>query len=225
MDSASSPALAATGRDRAFRRAKRHSRRVRVLRWAVPATALAVLTVILLYVWLDPLRYYRNLPVDFASISISDNKLTIEAPKLTGFTQDRRPYSVTAETAAQHLKSPNLIELGGIHAQVELSNRGHTEMRAKSGLFDMKASSLELSGGVEIGASGGYKVSLDDARVEIRKGHMLTPNPVNAVFPDGTLQAQRLEIFDHGDRVRFENVVLTFRMPAASPTVGKEASR
>lgn len=224
----SAPVVTAVSeRDHAFRRAKRHSRRVRVLRWALPATALFVATLILAYVWLDPLRFYRNLPVEFASISISDNKLTIEAPKLTGFTQDRRPYSVTAASAAQHLKSPNLIEMGGIHAQVELSNRGQTEMRAKAGLFDMKASSLELNGGIEIGATGGYKVTLDDARVEIRKGHMVTPNPVNAIFPDGSLQAQRLEIFDHGDRVRFDGgVVLTFRMPpldAATPA--KEASR
>jgi lipopolysaccharide export system protein LptC len=221
------PVLAVTERDRAFRTAKRHSRRVRVLRWALPASALTALALILLYVWVDPLRFYRNLPVEFASISISDDKLTIEAPKLSGFTQDRRPYSVTATSAAQHLKSPNLIELGGIHAQVELSNRGQTEMRAKSGLFDMKASSLDLTGGVETGASGGYKVTLDDARVEIRKGHVLTPNPVNAIFPDGTLQAQRLEIFDHGDRVRFEGVVLTFRLPAERPAAAaaREASR
>src|SRR5688572_18295739 len=90
-------------RTHAFRSAKRHSRRVRLLRWVLPATVLSGLSLILLYVWLDPLRYYRNLPVDFGRITISDNKLTIEAPKLTGFTQDRRPYSITAKEAAQDL--------------------------------------------------------------------------------------------------------------------------
>jgi lipopolysaccharide export system protein LptC len=203
----------AGGRDGAFRTAKRHSRRVRVLRWALPAAALGGLAIIMLVVWLDPLRLYRNLPVEFGRISITDNKLTIEAPKLTGFTQDRRPYSVTAESAAQDLGSPNVIELAGILGQVELANRGETEMRAKNGVYDMKLGTLNLSNGIEIGATGGYKVLLQDALVEVRKGRIVTDKPVRAVFPDGTLDAQRVEIFEHGDRVRFGGVVMTFRMP------------
>jgi lipopolysaccharide export system protein LptC len=206
-------AEAAAGRDVAFRTAKRHSRRVRILRWALPSAALGGLAVILLVVWLDPLRLYRNLPVEFGRISITDNKLTIEAPKLTGFTQDRRPYSVTADSAAQDLGSPNVIELAGILGQVELANRGETEMRAKNGVYDMKSGNLTLSNGIEIGATGGYKVLLQDAFVEVRKGRIVTDKPVKAVFPDGTLDAQHVEIFEHGDRVRFGGVTMTFRMP------------
>ena len=90
-------------RARKFRMAQRHSRRVRLLRWLLPSAAVSVLAIVTFFVWFDPLRFYRNLPVDFGRISITDNKLTIEAPKLTGFTQDRRPYWVTAESAAQDL--------------------------------------------------------------------------------------------------------------------------
>jgi lipopolysaccharide export system protein LptC len=208
-----SAAPAAVGRDGAFRTAKRHSRRVRILRWALPAAALGGLAVILLVVWLDPLRFYRDLPVQFGRISITDNKLTIEAPKLTGFTQDRRPYSVTAESAMQDLGSPNVIELAGILGQVELANRGETEMRAKNGVYDMKSGNMNLSNGIEIGATGGYKVTLHDAFVEVRKGRIVTDKPVSAVFPDGTLEAQSVEILEHGDRVKFVGVTMTFRIP------------
>jgi len=198
----------------AFRRAQRHSRRVRILRWALPITALGGLALLWFIFYFDPLRLYRNLPIEFGRISITDNKLTIEAPKLTGFTQDRRPYSVTAEEAAQDLGSPNIIELGGIVAEVELANRGETEMRAKNGIFDLKAQSLRLSGGIEITATGGYKVSLVDALVEIKQGHVITEKPVKGIFPDGSLDANRLEIFNHGDRARFDGgVVMTFKMP------------
>jgi lipopolysaccharide export system protein LptC len=203
----------ARGRDGAFRTAKRHSRRVRVLRWALPSAALGGLAVILLIVWFDPLRFYRDLPVQFGRISITDNKLTIEAPKLTGFTQDRRPYSVTAEFAAQDLGSPNVIELAGILGQVELANRGETEMRARNGVYDMKSGNMKLSNGIEIGATGGYKVPLTDAFVEVRKGRIVTENPVSAIFPDGTLEAKSVEIFEHGDRVKFVGVTMTFRIP------------
>jgi lipopolysaccharide export system protein LptC len=201
-------------RDAAFRAAKRHSRRVQVLRWVLPSAALGGLGLIALVVWVDPLRFYRDLPIEFGRITITDNKLTIEAPKLTGFTQDRRPYSVTAASAAQDLSQSNIIELTGIHGQVELANRGETDMRAKSGVYDMKAGNLQLNGGIEIGATGGYQIWLTDALVEVRKGHIVTRNPVKAVFPDGSLEARRLEIFDHGDRVRFDGgVTMVLRLP------------
>jgi lipopolysaccharide export system protein LptC len=86
-------------------------------------------------------------------------------------------------------------------------------MRATSGVYDMKSGNMILSNGIEIGATGGYKVLLQDALVEVRKGRIVTDKPVHAVFPDGTLDAQRVEIFEHGDRVRFGGVTMTFRMP------------
>jgi lipopolysaccharide export system protein LptC len=217
------------GRERgaaAFRAAKRHSRRVRILRWALPAAALGGLALIALFLVLDPFRFYRDFPIEFGRISITDNKLTIDAPKLTGFTQDRRPYSVTADSAAQDLAKSNIIELSGIHGQVELANRGETSMRAKAGLYDMKAGVLRLSQGIEITATGGYRVSLTDALLEVRKGHIVTDKPVRAIFPEGSLVADRLEIFDHGDRTRFEgNVVLRFRLPPPSEAKTAETAK
>jgi lipopolysaccharide export system protein LptC len=189
---------------------------VRLLRWALPLAALGGLTLIVLVVWLDPLRFYRNLPIEFGRISITDNKLTIEAPKLSGYTQDRRPYSVTAAAAAQDLGQPHIIELAGIFGQVELANRGETEIRAQRGVYDMKAGQMQLTEGIEIGATGGYRIVLNDASIEVRKGHVVTNNPVKATFPDGSLQASRMEIFEHGDRLRFEGgVVVRLRLPPA----------
>ena len=203
----------ARGRDQDFHTAKRHSRRVRILRWVLPSAALGGLVIFMLVVWLDPLRFYRNLPVEFGRISISDNKLTIEAPKLTGLTQDSRPYTVTAESAAQDLGSPHVIELKGILGQVGLANRGESELRAKDGVYDTKSGNMTLSNGIEIEATGGYQVLLQDALVEVRKGRIITDKPVRAIFPYGSLDAQRVEITEHGDRVSFRGVTLTFRMP------------
>jgi len=206
--------LARRDRDQAFRSARRHSRRVRMLRWALPSIALGGLALIASILWLDPLRFYRGIQTEFGRISITDNKLTIDAPKLSGFTQDRRPYSLTADSASQDLTRPNVVELTGIRGQVELANRGETELRALRGVYDMKAGSLMLTEGIEIAASGGYQVVLKDAFVDVRKGRIVTNNPVSAVFPDGSLQAERAEIFDHGDRVRFDSVRMMLRMPS-----------
>lgn len=197
-----------------FRSARRHSRRVRALRWVLPLTALGGLAVVLFFLWFDPFRFYRELPVEFGRISITDNKLTIEAPKLSGFTQDRRPYLVTAESAAQDLGSTNRIELSGISGQVELANRGETTLSAKTGLYDMKAGILELGSGIEIATTGGYKMILRDATMNVRKGTVVTQRPVSALFPDGSLVARNFEVLNHGDFVKFGGgVTMSFKLP------------
>jgi hypothetical protein len=90
----------------------------------------------------------------------------------------------------------------------------------------MKAGVLRLSQGIEITATGGYRVSLTDALLEVRKGHIVTDKPVRAIFPEGSLVADRLEIFDHGDRTRFEgNVVLRFRLPPPSEAKTAETAK
>lgn len=217
----------ATGvaRAAAFRKAQRHSRRVRVLRIVLPGVAAFGLVVLGLLVWLDPVRLLRGLPVEFSRISLSGDKLTIEAPRLTGFTKDAKPYSLTAQSAVQDLKQPHLVELKGIVGVVEL-NRGECDMRATNGSYDIKAEHLRLSGGIEIRAEGGYQVSLSDAFVEVRKGQITTDNPVRAIFPDGTLEAKRLRVFEHGARIVFEGgVAMTFKMPPPAEPEAAETRR
>jgi lipopolysaccharide export system protein LptC len=69
---------------RAFRVAARHSRRVRKLRVAIPATIVFILTATILVSWLDPLKVLVKLPIDSGKIVISGTKITMEAPKLSG---------------------------------------------------------------------------------------------------------------------------------------------
>ena len=67
---------------RAFRLAARHSRRVRMLRVALPVTIVLALGVTALVSWLDPLKVLVRLPIDSGKLVISGSKITMEAPKL-----------------------------------------------------------------------------------------------------------------------------------------------
>src|SRR5262245_33693808 len=94
-------------RREAFGAAQRHSRRVYFLRRALPVAVGIGVVFMVLWTWIDPLRLMRGLPIDVGRISISGTKLTMDAPKLKGFSRDGRPYTVTAEEAAQDLTRPN----------------------------------------------------------------------------------------------------------------------
>ncbi len=205
---------AANTRGSALQDAQKHTKRVQFLRIALPALALAGILLVALILLFDPLRIYRQLPVEFSKLSIEGNKITMEAPKLTGYTRDKKPYNVTAGSAVQDLTQPNIVELNDIQGTVDQENRGGTELRAKSGVYDIKAENLQLHGGIEIHSEAGYHVYLNDAFIEIRKGRMVTKNPVNASFPDGSLQAARAEILEHGAVVIFDGgVVVDLKLP------------
>ncbi len=205
----------------AYKVAMRHTRRVRFLRRALPAAILLIVLVVLFGAWFDPLRLLGELPIEFARLAISGSKLKIEAPKLSGYTRDGRAYSVTAATAAQDLAQPGVIELTGIEARFELVGGGSTKLTAAKGSLDTKAETMRLVDGIDIATSNGYGGRLSEATVDMRKGHILSPAPVELRYQDGWLKADRLEIFDNGDRALFEGrVTAEFRLnpPPAPPT-------
>jgi lipopolysaccharide export system protein LptC len=211
----------------AFRAALRHSRRVRFLRRALPALTVAASIVVALWVWFDPLRFAQNFGFDLARLVLSGNKLTMEAPRLSGFTRDGRAYSISARAATQDLTRPHIVELSDIEARLLQSDRSTTELIAKSGTYDSKEDRVYLTGGIKLRSTAGYQGDLKEAMVEVRKGRVVSEKPVDFAFNDGnndgTLRGDRLEIQENGARILLEGgVVMTFRLPpeeTASTTV------
>jgi lipopolysaccharide export system protein LptC len=166
--------FAAAGEQRdpvaAYKAALRHTRRVRFLRRALPAAILLCVSIIVIGSWLDPLRLLGELPIEFARLAISGSKLKIEAPKLSGYTIDGRAYSVTAESAAQDLARPGIIEMIGIEARFELVGGATVKLRAEKGTFDSKAEQLRLTEGIDLASTNGYGGKLSEAVVDMRKG-------------------------------------------------------
>src|SRR5262245_6344298 len=107
--------------ERAFRAAMRHSRYVRILRVVLPAAvASGLLGGIAGTLFLKPLRMRSGASVDVGSLVVSGSKLMMQQPKLAGFTRDNRRYDMVAQAAAQDLTKPDLVELHGIHATMEM---------------------------------------------------------------------------------------------------------
>jgi len=193
--------------ERAFRVARRHSRLVRVLRVAIPLVVVVGLTVITLITYYNPLRMLNKLPIDISNLVVSGSKVTMEQPRLSGFTKDARAYEFTADAAAQDLTKPDIVELRNIHAKVEMQDKTTMVMTAITGIYDTKAETLRLERNIVLSSSNGYKGRLSEARVDIRKGTVVSDQPVELELLQGTLNAERLEIVNSGDLVRFHGGV------------------
>jgi lipopolysaccharide export system protein LptC len=197
-----------------YGRAVRHSSRVRFLRRVLPVVALGILMLAGVIAWLDPFRIVRDFPIDVMKLSIKDNKLVMDAPKLSGFTKDGRGYNITATSAAQDLSKTNIVELEGIKANFTLTNNGMTELTAVKGLYDAKGDFVRLTEGITIRSTAGYEGKLEEAYIEVKRGYIITEKPVDITFNNGSVRSNRMEVFDNGARAIFEgNVTVMLKLP------------
>lgn len=187
--------------------ARRHSRRVRILRVAVPAVLVLTFTGIVLANYLNPARWLR-VPTEFGTLVISGSKITMEAPRLAGFTKDQREYEVTATSASQDTKNPTIVEMKEISGRIDMEDKSRVTLTAVDGVYDTKADLLTLGQEIVIISTAGYQGRLIEAQVEIKKGRIVSEKPVQLKMPQGTLDANRMEVTETGAVIRFEGGVV-----------------
>jgi lipopolysaccharide export system protein LptC len=199
----------------AFRSAARHSRRVRFLRRAIPIGIAVASVAVILTTFFNPLRFVYKMPSDLGTLVVEGSKITMESPRLAGFTRDARGYEIQAKAAAQDLKQPTLVELTDIRAKVDMQDKTTVEMLAAGGHYDTKAETLTLGDRIELSSSNGYQGFLLEAVVDIRKGRIVSEKPVEMKMLQGTLNANRLEVTETGAVIRFDGGVNMVLQPEA----------
>jgi lipopolysaccharide export system protein LptC len=199
--------------ERAFRAARRHSVLVRVLRIAIPLVVVAGLGVTTLMTYLNPLRMLAKVPLDIDRLVVSGTKITMEKPRVAGFTNDGRAYDMSAVAAKQDLTKPDLVELYTLNATVEMEDKSTLRLVADKGIYNAKAEVLELEKNIVL-TNKSFEGRLNQATVNIRSGHVVSNDPVRLKMLQGDLDAQHMEIIDSGDVVRFTGgVAMNMKLP------------
>lgn len=200
--------------ERAFRAAVRHSRHVRILRIAVPAAVvLALIGGIGFATLLNPIRLLSKMPVDIGSVVVSGTKIMMQQPRIAGFTRDNRRYDLTAQSAGQDITKPDMVELQGIHATMEMQGDAVFETTAQSGLYNSKTELLTLSNNIVVTSTNGYEALLSEAVLDVRAGKIVSEKPVVVKTSTLNINANRMEVTDGGDLMRFEQGVTVLLLP------------
>jgi lipopolysaccharide export system protein LptC len=194
--------------DRAFRAAVRHSRHVRILRIAVPGgvVAAAVGGIVFAAV-IKPLSVLSGVPVDVGSLVVSGTKILMQQPRLAGFTRDNRRYDMVAQAAAQDLTKPDMVELHGVQATMEMKDKVVFETTAKTGFYNSKTEQLTLSQNIVVTSSSGYQAFLSEAVLDVRASRVVSDKPVQVKTASWTIDANRMEVHDAGELMRFDRGV------------------
>jgi len=186
-----------------FAVAARHSRRVRFARKAIPAVIGVALLAVFALSFFNPFRMIANLPIDIGKVSVSGTTITMEAPHMAGFTSDKRPYEVSARNARQDVKDPTNVDLDFVKGHVEMEDQTLVFIDARRGSFNNKTSLLHLQEKIFLKSSTGYEARLTDALVDMDKSSVRSDQPVKVKLLNGNLDANNLEIIDHGAMVTF----------------------
>jgi lipopolysaccharide export system protein LptC len=197
-------------RRRAFDAALRHSRLVRVLRIALPATGILAIAGL---VTAATLSLPGELDLSAASLSVTKNAIIMENPNLRGFDGERRQYSLSADRAIQALASPDEVRLEAIAAKIVAAGQGATIIAADAGDYDHGDSTLRLIGAISIDSAEGYSLRMTDADIDFSAETLVSENPVTVTYKGSEISAARFSVTDGGKIILFEGDVRTSLLP------------
>ena len=175
---------------------------MRWLRVGVPAAIAAALLVVIAANYMPTVGGIR-LPVDLGKLVIKGTKVTMQQPRLSGYTIDSRPYDFAADSAEQDITKPDLMELHRIQAKIEMEDKSMVHITANGGKYNMKTEKMMLSDNIRLVSSTGYEAHLSEAAIDVHKGTVLSDKPVWVKLTNGTINAKRLEVLDSGAVIRF----------------------
>jgi lipopolysaccharide export system protein LptC len=196
-----------------FRRARRHSRRVRLLRIAIPVLLAVGIGVVIFVVWFSPLRILAELPRGVGGLILSGSKMTMAMPKIAGYTHDRRRYELSANAAAQDPVRTDVVNLEAPRASLEMLDNSKLNIEAAAGIFDRKAGILTLRRDILLTSTSGYEMRLNEAVVDVRNGSVISEQPVEVKMLQATIQGNRLEVSKSGELIRFDGGVTMLLLP------------
>lgn len=191
----------------AFRAARRHSRIVRLLRKAIPIGSALAFAMLVLAPILNPFNGIGGLSL--GPISLSGSKVTMEKPRLTGFRKDNRPYEVTAASAAQDIRKPNVVELNLMNARVETESGGWVRLESRTGIFDSQKEQMQLNEQIKVATDAGYEAFLKTADIDFKAGTIRSKDPVAVNMGAIRITADTLDVSDNGKIIVFQGRVNT----------------
>jgi lipopolysaccharide export system protein LptC len=185
-----------------FKEARRHSKRVVVLRRTAVAVSVLAMAFILAAVVINPLR---NLPVDVSvkGVGLEGTKVTVDLPRVSGLQKNGRPFEIKARTGIQDVAVPNILELQDIESTLGTGEDSTTWVSAAHGVYDSSNDKLGLDGDVRIKSTTGYDIWLRTARIDFKSGGLVSEEPVRVVLDGGAIEAKQFDVSENGHKVSF----------------------
>ena len=184
-----------------------YTRVVRLLRYVLPA--IAAFLIGLVVAWPQLVGNGGGLIAPMLAPGQIDgvDVMRMDNPRYVGRTSDAKPFEVTAASARLDPTQPNRIHLDQLAADIATAGTRQVRLQAVSGIYDRDTEDVNLSGGIELTTSDGYRFETPSALLKLDRGRVVGQEPIAGSGPSGTIAAERFEFRDGGDVLRFNGRV------------------
>lgn len=192
-------------RSKAFRAAKRHSTRVRLLRLLLPLSAVCAGALYFLPSRLSVTT--KDGEASVGALEVSSGGLKMVNPRMKGVNEKYGVYDIRADHALQQAKNPELMNLTAISAEITSKEGEKTILTAPSGIYQSKQEELTFDNGVVIGGDAGISGTLKTATAFMQAHKLISRDPVDLAYHGTTIKAQSMTLYSGEGRAVFEGNV------------------
>jgi lipopolysaccharide export system protein LptC len=188
-------------------------RAVAALRLALPATAL--LLIALVFAWPQIIGRGAGLitpmfaPNEMGGLDV----MRMHQPRYVGQTRNAEPFELTAASASLDPLRPSRVHLDQLAAEIDARGQRDFRLLAAAGIYDRDQERLDLSDGIQVTTSDGYRFRTPSATVNLERARVVGREPIAGEGPSGTLAADRFEFEDGGEILRFQGRVRVTLQP------------
>jgi lipopolysaccharide export system protein LptC len=175
-----------------------YSRFVSLLKFLLPAVALTLIGLLLLWPQMNPLPT----KVGFTKATVEDlENLRMLAPRMIGRDEKNQPYTVTADQATQAAASSDVTDLVKPKGDMQINTGAWVALTADTGTYNKQSQMLHLEGNVNVFHDAGYEIQTSSADVNLDKGDAQGDKPVFGQGPDSELQGEGFRLYNKGARI------------------------
>jgi lipopolysaccharide export system protein LptA len=179
-------------RERAFKRARRHSVLVKLMKVVLPS--IAAISVGYYAMALVASSALKGSNITVGKVTIDPSNLQMADPRYSGFGKDGSEYRVHAKSAVTDLRTSAPIKLNVIDGQITQPNGVVTSLKAKWGTYDQKKELLELYEKIDVDATNGMIARLTRATVFTKESRILSDEPIYAETATGRIRAHSMTL-------------------------------
>ncbi len=182
--------------------AKWYSRFVQMMKFLLPAVAVLLIVLILVWPYLktEDIRFR----ISFAAFTADQTEdPSMVNPRYLGIDKDNQSFSITADLARKLAKGSLSVELEMPKADITLEDGSWLVVTAENGVYQRTEQTLNLTGAVNLYHDSGYEFRTAEARVDLEKGTAAGATPIRGQGPFGDLQAEGFRLIDKGKTIIF----------------------
>ncbi|NYZ16268.1 LPS export ABC transporter periplasmic protein LptC [Azospirillum sp. RWY-5-1] len=197
-----------------------YSRFVTLLKFVLPALALAMLALVAAWPTLTELPSAR--------IAADKGQLEMIKPRYFSADEQNQPYSLTASRADQSEEQPGLVALDKPEAEMTETGGTWVTLRSDRGWYDRTTGILRMVGGVRVLRDDGSEFTTDEAYSDVRAGTAWGDHHVVGQGPQGEIDAIGFRMSDRGKTMVFlndskANVAPGAQAPGVTPAAPRPA--